>query len=275
MGEVAFHSLFSRLCRISLNKGKSISSLASLNSNQIASWNLSFSRSFNEREFEEFVSLMNIIEGIRLFPGCKDKRRWLLKGEGFSCSSLFKSLIDYPLDPYFTPSKLIWAAGIPTKVQVFTWLVAHGRVNTCDLLQKRRPNYCLSPSWCVLCKQNEETLSHILLHCPYSYFIWAKAWAEFNLCWVLPKSGAELLPMDINIDGDIPKIRTLWRCIKVAVMWMIWIERNNRIFEGKEEQREWLWERIRFVASLWASNSKSFKHCGVEYIKLNWKAIIL
>ncbi|KAM7473901.1 hypothetical protein LguiB_021144 [Lonicera macranthoides] len=30
--------------------------------------------------------------------------------------------------------------------------------------------------------------------------------------------------MDIDIDGDIQKSRALRRCIKVAVMWMIWIE---------------------------------------------------
>ncbi|KAM7469454.1 hypothetical protein LguiA_007637 [Lonicera macranthoides] len=52
----------------------------------------------------------------------------------------------------------------------------------------------------------------------------AKVWAEFGLCWVLPKSGAGLLPMDIDIDRDIQKSRALWQCIKVAVMWMIWIE---------------------------------------------------
>lgn len=26
------------------------------------------------------------------------------------------------------------------------------KVNTCDLFQKRRPNCCLSPSWCIMCK---------------------------------------------------------------------------------------------------------------------------
>ena len=80
---------------------------------------------------------------------------------------------------------------------------------------------------------------------------------------------------NITLMEIFQKAGALWRCIKVAVMWMIWIERNNRIFEGKEEEKEWLWERIRFVAPLWASNSKPFKHYGVEYIKLNWKAIIL
>ena len=55
--------------------------------------------------------------------------------------------------------------------------------------------------------------------------------------------------MDINIDGDIPKSRALWRCIKLAVMRMIWIEgiigfskerRKKRSDYGKESD---LWHR--------------------------------
>ncbi|KAM7513904.1 hypothetical protein LguiA_003487 [Lonicera macranthoides] len=197
-GETTFDSLFPRLYRLSVNKGDSIASLAFLNSNCIVSWNLSFSRNLNERELEEYLSLLRVIEGVRLSPGSMDYRRWLLKGEGFSCSSFYKSLIDSPTNPQFAPSKVIWAAGIPTKVKVFSWLVAHGRVNTYDMLQKRRPNCCLSPSWCVLCKSDAESLNHLLLHCPYSYFIWNKACAEFGFSWAIPKDGASLLMLEIN-----------------------------------------------------------------------------
>ena len=123
---------------------------------------------------------------------------------------LFFSHSSYsPVDPQFAHSKTIWAAGIPSKVQMFTQLVAHGKVNTCDLLQRRRPNQCLSPSWCVLCKKNDEPMNHILMHCPYSNFIWSKVWAEFGLRWVFPKTAAEFLLMDVNIEGDATKSKAL------------------------------------------------------------------
>ncbi|KAM7520449.1 hypothetical protein LguiB_019411 [Lonicera macranthoides] len=54
-GESAFDSLFPRLYRLSVNKGDSIASLASLNSDCLVSWNLSFSRNLNERELEEYL----------------------------------------------------------------------------------------------------------------------------------------------------------------------------------------------------------------------------
>ena len=63
-GGDAFASLFPRIYRLSLNKGKSVASLASLNSDHIASWKISFVRNFNERELV-FLSLMKSIEGVR------------------------------------------------------------------------------------------------------------------------------------------------------------------------------------------------------------------
>ncbi|KAM7516501.1 hypothetical protein LguiA_006084 [Lonicera macranthoides] len=114
-------------------------------------------------------------------------------------------------------------------------------VKTYDLLQKRRSNYCLSPSWCVLCKSYVESLNHLLLHCPYSYFIWNKVCAEFGFSWAIPKDGARLLMLEINSYKDKSKSRELWRCVKVASFWLLWMERNYRIFEGKVEEKEWLW----------------------------------
>lgn len=35
----------------------------------------------------------------------------------------------------------LWKAKVPSKVQVLTWIIAHGRMIICDLVQKRRPNW--------------------------------------------------------------------------------------------------------------------------------------
>ena len=42
----------------------------------------------------------------------------------------------------------------------------------------------------------------------------------------------------------------------------------------RKVEKEWLWERVKFMASLWASNIKPFKNYGVEDIKNNWRALI-
>lgn len=46
------------------------------------------------------------------------------------------------------------------------------------------------------------------------------------------------------------------------------------IVEGKKEEMEWLWERVKFVASLLASNARPFRNYRVEDIRNNWRALI-
>ncbi|RVX07806.1 hypothetical protein CK203_021931 [Vitis vinifera] len=40
-------------------------------------------------------------------------------------------------------------------------------------------------------------------------------------------------------------------CACIALMWVVWRERNARIFEDKARNSENLWDSIRFLASLW------------------------
>ena len=52
---------------------------------------------------------------------------------------------------------------------------------------------------------------------------------------------------------------------------VIWIERNIRIFEVKGMSSEDLYEKEKYVASLWASKGKDFPF---SLIVLNWKDVM-
>lgn len=48
--------------------------------------------------------------------------------------------------PYFashTQNYLVtlWKAKVSPMVRVFAWIIAHGRMTTCDLIQKRQPHW--------------------------------------------------------------------------------------------------------------------------------------
>lgn len=73
-----------------------------------------------EIEIDEFISLMGIIEGVRLSQRLCDRRRWLLDGVGFSSSSYFEVLVYSRSDVSFKPHKIIWTAGFPSKIHIFT-----------------------------------------------------------------------------------------------------------------------------------------------------------
>lgn len=58
-----------------------------------------------------------------------------------------------------------------------------------------------------------------------------------------------------NAFGKNKKPKKIWNCGVLAVILVVWMERNKRTFEayGGAELEE-LWEIIKFWASLWASN---------------------
>lgn len=64
----------------------------------------------------------------------------------------FQALVNssFSLNKISLPFKATWAAGIATKIQVFSLVVTDEKVNTHDIVQKRRPSASLSPSWCHL-----------------------------------------------------------------------------------------------------------------------------
>ena len=162
VGDSSLASRFPRLYSVSCNNNALISSLVSWNSCDSFSWDLQFCRNFIDREVGEFSNLMDIVCNARLIRIESDSRSWMGEKSGlFSCKSFFHMLINFLGDCNFVPHNIIRKVGIPPKVKIFAWLASWKRVNTCDLLQKRRSNLAISPSWCILCKNGEES---ILLH---------------------------------------------------------------------------------------------------------------
>lgn len=50
----------------------------------------------------------------------------------------------------------------------------------------------------------------------------------------------------------------LWRYAFLAIIWLLWLERNDRIFHEKTTEALDLWKQFVFLASLWAFASGAF-----------------
>ena len=109
--------------------------------------------------------------------------------------------------------------------------MAHKRLNTCELLQRRRPKSCFSPHWCVLCKSNGEDADHLFLQCEVASYLWHKLFSEVGVNWVPPTQLSDLFSQNHSGFGKGKKAKVLWGCAVLAVFWVIWMERNRRIFE--------------------------------------------
>ena len=106
----------------------------------------------------------------------EDKRAWTLEKSGtFSTKSYIISLMD-DSTPIFVPSNLIWKAKVPSKVKMMVRAVAQWKINTNDVIQKRRPSMVLSPDWCVLCKNASKVLT--------TYFFTAQQLSFYGPSWL-------------------------------------------------------------------------------------------
>ena len=116
----------------------------------------------------------------------------------------------------------------------------------------------LSPSWCIMCKKEGEYVDHILLHCDFIKHIWAKMWDLFGVIGDVPYRWAEFIVIKWRFQQHGKKIKVLWRFLMMAVAWLVWLERNRRVFEERWNSIEELWCHARFLVGLWARASKIF-----------------
>ena len=84
-------------------------------------------------------------------------------------------------------------------------------------------------SWCCMCRCNGETVEHLLLHCPVAGALWNWVFQTFGIHWVISATVADLLFSWWNGLGCLSS--DIWDFVPACLMWTIWKERNQRIFE--------------------------------------------
>ncbi|RVW87823.1 hypothetical protein CK203_039735 [Vitis vinifera] len=104
-------------------------------------------------------------------------------------------------------------------------------------------------------------------------FVWLVAHKKFaKMDWVPPRSISDMLSITFNDFGLSRRGMVLWQATCIALIWVVWRERNARIFLDKARNPESLWDSIFFLASLWAFCSKVFKGIPLIVLQLDWLA---
>ncbi|XP_072054910.1 uncharacterized protein [Arachis hypogaea] len=76
----------------------------------------------------------------------------------------------------------IWKGLVPPKVELFTWFILIGRVNTKERL-RRFGIIEGNDNLCVLCKKEVETVQHLFVTYEYSWQVWCVWIKEFGCEW--------------------------------------------------------------------------------------------
>jgi exonuclease III len=221
--------LFPGLYGCSLNQDDFVGSvLESQGVDQPREWNVTFGRDFNDWEIDQVVDFFSLLHSHTSRGVEGDKIVWRLGRKGMFDSRSFYHVLRAPPALCF-PWKSIWRVKAPPRVAFFMWTVAWGRILTCDNLKKKG---IVMVGWCCMCRNADETVDHLMLHCQFARQLWTFIFKSVGISWVLPSQVSELLFGWWNWFGK--RSSGVWNLIPSCLMWTIWRERNNRIFEDQE-----------------------------------------
>ena len=171
---------------------------------------------------------MEIVYSSKVWGVGPDKVCWkLARSRGFKVSSFYLSF--YPPSLSF-PWRLVWHSKVPRGVAFFSWSASLGKILTTDNLRKW---HIVVLDRCYMCKMCEESMDHLLLHCPLARELWSLVLCLFGLHWVMSLKVIELFEYWQGKFGRHHNI-DFWRLVLHCLMWCIWRERNARYFEGCE-----------------------------------------
>lgn len=124
----------------------------------------------------------------------------------------------------------------PPRCRYLLWLVALNRCWTADRLQSHGLSH---PVRCVLCDQSDETIDHLLVACPESWQLWWIALRAIGLSKCLPINEPSFHHWLCDSKKKMTKAhRRGFDTIATLVVWTIWKESNNRVFN--QTSRSWM-----------------------------------
>ena len=166
-GEEALSNSFPSLFNLVLNKEAKVADIWD-RSEGVGCWSPTFLRPLNDWELEEMIKFLHILHDQNFRPTGEDKLLLkTVKEKGFSVKSMYKG---FDISPTFDfPYRLVWNLVVPSKIGVFAWEAAWGKVLTLDQLKRRGMTFA---NRCFMCEEEEETIDHLLIHYKSTKMSW-------------------------------------------------------------------------------------------------------
>lgn len=84
--------------------------------------------------------------------------------------------------------------------------------------------------YCIFCNASLETRDHLFLLCLFAQEVWKLCTGFFNS--PTPHNSIDKLFLHWSSKAIKKEVRPAWNILTVAVCWLLWKERNNRIFKS-------------------------------------------
>lgn len=173
--------------------------------------------------------------------------RWTASGQ-YSAKSAYDALLIGRIPSTVMPK--VWKTKAIPKCRMHAWLLLQNKCLTADNLAKR--GWPHNPT-CRLCMVHPETALHISASCSYSVRVWEEIVNQLQVpAYLAPTVNTANLQSWWLAPTHLPEqLDKRWRSISLLTWWMLWKERNNRIFNAKARSPKDLVDSILMELASW------------------------
>jgi len=169
---------------------------------------------------------------------------------GYTVSGAYHILTTQTDPPDVGMNNLVWHKQVPLKVTIFAWRLMRDRLPT-KLNLVRCGVLPADTAWCIAGCGHDESASHLFLHCDIFGSIWQKVRSWIGVSGVEPYVICDHFVQFIHYTGSAKKRTSFLQLIWLLCVWMIWNERNNRLFNNIQISIDQLLEKVNFHSFWW------------------------
>jgi hypothetical protein len=194
------------------------------------SWVQDISGALTVQVILDYLLLWDLIEATQLTHGVQDKFLWKWTADNiFTTASAYR---DFFIGlSSIAGAKTLWKTRAPGKCKFFGWLALRDR---CWTAERRKRHGLQQDDTCMLCNQEVESISHLLVGCSFSRQVWYNFLHRIGCSYVTPCPSSVLADWWMAAQKRFAKLeRHCFDSLVVLIFWIIWNERNRRIFYRK------------------------------------------
>jgi hypothetical protein len=154
--------------------------------------------------------------------------------------------------------ELVWHKQVPLKVSILAWRLLRDMLSTknnlvrCGIIQTDAVR-------CVAGYGQDETASHLFLHCDIFSSLWQHIRSWIRVLGVDPHNIREHFIQFIHYTGHSKTHISFLQLIWLLCVWLVWNERNNRLFNNIQTPIDHLLDKVKFHSFWWLkANNTTF-----------------
>ncbi|GAU51257.1 hypothetical protein TSUD_98780 [Trifolium subterraneum] len=181
---------------------------------------------------------------------------WPDPDEGYTVRGAYQILTTQVSATMDDAEKLIWHSQVPLKVSFFVWRLLRDRLPTKANLVTRG---ILSPTahLCVSGCGTVETAHHLFISCSVFGSLWELVRSWIGITSVDPTSVRDHFVQFTYSAGGSRAQRSFLQLIWMVCVWVVWTERNHRLFRGSTSSSHQLLDKIKLFSFRWLKSTSA------------------